>query len=215
MKTKAVIFDFDGVIADTEPIHYRAFQSVLTPLGMEYSWKEYLDLYAGFDDRDAFRERYRRMGKSLDEAALNDLAQRKAKSFESLVSTGVAKPYPGVVDLVRAQSGIRPIALCSGAVRSDILPVLRSLGLDGAFPTMVTAEDVDVSKPDPASYRLAVERLGGGIQPAECLAIEDTPAGIQSAKSAGLRVIAVTNTYGREKLFGADRIVTSLAGLRL
>jgi HAD superfamily hydrolase (TIGR01509 family) len=214
MKAKAIIFDFDGVIADTEPLHYRAFQEVLEPIGLEYSWKEYLDLYAGFDDRDALRERFKRSKKQLPADELARLAALKAQAFERLVTRGAAKPYPGVVELVRAQEGVRPVALCSGAVRSDILPVLRSLALTEAFQVVVTAEDVATSKPDPACYRLAVERLGG-LRPAECLAIEDTPAGIQAAKAAGLRVVAVTNTYGREKLFGADRIVASLAGLKV
>ncbi len=215
MKAKALIFDFDGVIADTEPLHFRAFQEVLEPEGMGYSWKEYMDQYLGFDDRDALRHRYTRAKKKLSDEQLNDLTQRKAVAFERLVACGVVKPYPGVVDLVKAQAGVRPVAICSGAVRSDIEPVLKALGIASHFQALVTAEDVPASKPDPTCYRLAVERLGGGLVGRDCVAIEDTPAGITAAKGAGLRVIAVTNTYGRDKLFGADRVVTSLAGLRV
>ncbi len=215
MKVKALVFDFDGVIADTEPLHYRAFQDVLEPEGLGYSWNEYKDQYLGFDDRDAIRHRFERAKKRLSEAQMADYLKRKATAFERLVMRGVVKPYPGVVELIKAQAGKRPVALCSGAVRTDIVPVLKALDLQDAFQLMVTADDVAASKPDPTCYRMAVEQLGGGLQAAECLAIEDTPAGIESAKGAGLRVIAVTNTYGREKLFGADRVVTTLAGLRV
>ena len=214
MNVRALIFDFDGVIADTEPLHYRAFQEVLEPLGVGYSWKEYKDLYLGFDDREALRYRYERVRKPLTDSDLTALAARKAEAFLRLVSRGVVKPYPGVVDLVRAQAAIRPVAVCSGAIRSDILPILDAIGLRDVFKVIVTAEDVLTSKPDPAGYRLAVARLGD-LQPRECVAIEDTPAGITAAKAAGLRVIAVTNTYGRDMLSDADRIVTSLAGLRV
>lgn len=96
---KALIFDFDGVIADTEPLHYRAFQEVLEPAGMGYSWKEYMDQYLGFDDRDALYRSYTRAKKKPPDEQLNDLTQRKAVAFERLVACGVVKPYPGVVDL--------------------------------------------------------------------------------------------------------------------
>jgi beta-phosphoglucomutase len=216
---KAVIFDFDGVIVDTEPIHYQAFQDILQPLGLGYSWDEYLEKYIGYDDRDAFREAFGCACKKLDDGLLCDLIDRKAAVFEKIVQRGV-QPYPGVVELVKAISGILPLALCSGALRRDIVPILEQFGLQKAFDAIVTADDVQASKPDPESYILSLERLNGvfsaaPILPEECIAIEDTPAGIASASSAGINVIAVTNSYQAERLGGAIYITESLKNLTI
>jgi len=215
---KAVIFDFDGVIVDTEPLHYRSFQVVLEPLGLGYSWDAYVDHYMGFDDRDAFLEAFRAGGKTLDHSGLDELIALKAKLFQDVVSEGVTS-YPGVVELISVLSSKIPIAICSGALRSDIEPILRQLSIEGAFSAMVTAEEVAASKPDPASYALAVKKLaaipGSGIVASSCVAIEDTPAGIASASGAGIPVIAVTNSYPADHLTKAQRIVSSLAEISI
>jgi HAD superfamily hydrolase (TIGR01509 family) len=216
---KAVIFDFDGIIVDSEPMHYRAFQKVLEPLGAGYGWQEYLDRYIGFDDRDAFREAFRVHGLTLRDGQLAELISAKAACFQEVIAHGV-EPYDGVVDLIRSLSGTVPLAICSGALRSDIEPVLAQLSLETAFDRMVTADDVEESKPDPASYRLALLRLqeafpGRDITPAETLAIEDTPAGISSARGAGLQVLAVTNSYPAAALSSTVATVHTLAGLSL
>jgi HAD superfamily hydrolase (TIGR01509 family) len=127
-------------------------------------------------------------------------------------------PYPGVVELIKSLSGKIPLAICSGALRSDIEPVLRMLSLEDAFDCMVTAEQVAASKPDPASYQLAIRKLqemfpAAGIIPSLSVAVEDTPAGIDSAKRAGLKVLAVTNSYPAASLAAADRVVASLSGI--
>jgi HAD superfamily hydrolase (TIGR01509 family) len=215
----AVIFDFDGVIVDTEPIHYRAFQDVLQPLELGYTWDEYLERYIGFDDRDAFREVFSVAGRSLDERMLAELIDRKAAAFEAAVKLGV-RPYPGVLELIRSLTGNIPLALCSGALKRDIMPILDILGIGGIFDVQVTAEDVEASKPDPESYSLAVQRLAEqfpdlAIAPGTCLAIEDTPAGIASALAAGVKVLAVANSYGAERLTEAVRVVESLEGTDL
>jgi beta-phosphoglucomutase len=216
---KAVVFDFDGVIVDTEPLHYKAFQEVLAPLGLGYGWQEYLDHYIGFDDRDAFREVHRLNARPLADAALARLIMEKAASFQVIIAQGV-EPYPGVVELVREIAASLPLAICSGALAADIIPILTSLDLTDSFDLMVTADDVSVSKPDPQSYSLAVSRLAHlfpekGISPASCLAIEDTPAGIASATGAGLSVLAVSNSYPAERLGQAWKVVSSLQGISL
>lgn len=216
---KAVIFDFDGVIVDTEPLHYRAFQVILEPLGLGYSWERYVEHYMGFDDRDAFMEAFRAAGKELTHDELEELIALKAEQFQQVIAGGVS-PYPGVVQLAQSLALQLPVAICSGALRSDIEPILRQLSLDTTFSVMVTAEEVAVSKPDPASYALAVRKLAAafpdkGIQPSSCVAIEDTPAGIASATGAGIQVLAVTNSYPADHLGQAVRVVTSLAGLAL
>jgi beta-phosphoglucomutase len=215
----AVIFDFDGIIVDTEPLHYRAFQSILEPLGFGYSWEAYVEVYMGYDDRDAFREAFRVRGAELEDLELEGLIARKAAAFQKIIASGVT-PYPGVVELIRSIKESRPLALCSGALRSDILPILEGLGLSGIFDVMVTAEEVSASKPDPASYALAVRRLAATfpdrqIRPESCIAIEDTPAGIASATGAGIGVLAVTNSYPAVRLAGARRVVDSLADVRI
>ncbi|HWI41702.1 MAG TPA: HAD family phosphatase [Verrucomicrobiae bacterium] len=213
----AVIFDFDGIIVDTEPLHYRTFQNILDPLGLGYSWEEYCEVYMGFDDRDGFREAFRRGGRTLSEGELEEVIAAKAAAFQATVSAGV-EAYPGVRELVLSLSGKVPLALCSGALPSDIHPILQGLGLADSFDVVVTAADVEASKPDPASYLLAVGRLQerfpvARLRPAHIVAIEDTPAGITSALGAGLRVLAVTNSYPAPRLSEATRTVSSLAGI--
>lgn len=219
MILKALIFDFDGIIVDTEPLHYRAFQEILGPLGLGYSWNEYVTLYMGFDDREAFREAFRAHQKTVDEKDLENLIARKAEIFQMVISNGI-KPYPGVVELIDSLYGNIPLALCSGALTSDIQPILMNLELQGRFDVIVTAEDVTVSKPDPASYVLAYSRLSSKypsmhITPENCLAIEDTPAGIESANAAGISVLAVSNSYSKDKLSSAVLVVDSLNNLTL
>lgn len=214
----AVIFDFDGVIVDTEPLHYRAFQEVLKPLGLGYGWEEYLATYIGFDDRDAFRTVFASAGQTMDGHRLADLIALKAHAFNRIIAGGVV-PYQGVVELIRDVKENVPAALCSGALRCDIDPILEQLSLAGVFDAIVTADDVPASKPDPASYLLTVRRLAEAfpatvrLDSASMLAIEDTPAGIASARGAGLKVLAVTNSYPAEKLTAASSIVDSLATL--
>ncbi len=214
---QAVIFDFDGVIADTEPLHYAAFCKVAATDGLDCSWEEYVRDYIGYDDRDLFRAAYRKSGRALDETELRRLVQTKATTFNALTADGVAT-YAGIPDLVHKAADRYPVGLCSGALRSDIDPILAQLNLTKVFQVVVTAEDVPESKPDPACYRLTVRRLaertGQSLTPADCLAIEDTPGGIRSAKGAGVRVWAVTHTHEASDIDHADRVFDSLHEVR-
>jgi len=218
MYPAAVIFDFDGVIVDTEPIHYQAFQNLLTPLGLGYSWEEYTARYMGFDDRDAFREAFHTQGKVIDDNYLKELIILKAAYFEKVVEQGVT-PYPGVIGLISelAENKV-PLAISSGALLSDILPILIQLNIYNLFTQIITADDVSQSKPDPASYLQAKQCLLKNFpsklsESSLIYAIEDTPAGIQSAQGAGLRVIGITNSYPAKKLFQADIIIDGLTEL--
>ena len=214
---KAVVFDFDGIIVDSEPLHYRAFQKILEPLGAGFSWAQYTEKYMGYDDRDAFREAFRVAALPLTDHKLAEIISLKASLFQEVASEGVSS-YPGVIQLIKSISGVIPLAVCSGALRSDILPVLEMLSIQDCFDCIVTADDVAASKPDPASYQLAINQLQllfpkHGITPSDSLAIEDTPAGISSAKGAGLKVLSVTNSYPATDLTSADMVVASLAGV--
>lgn len=216
---RAVIFDFDGVIVDTEPLHWRAFHDVLRDEGLAFSWEEYTGFYIGFDDRDAFREVYRRAGITVSPDLLRDRIARKAAAFQRLMASDPPRPYPGVLERLREISGRLPLALCSGALRADILPVFARFGLGEVFDAVVTADDVHVSKPDPACYRKALELLNNTrdqeIPPGGCLAVEDTAAGISAAKGAGMRVLAVSNSHPPQALAAADRVVDSLGSFTL
>ncbi|MBI1369361.1 MAG: HAD-IA family hydrolase [Planctomycetes bacterium] len=212
---EAIVFDFDGVIVDTEPLHYRAFLRVLEPRGIQFDYDAYLEKYIGFDDRDGLRAMFEDHDQTLDDAASLSLRRDKAHAFDTIVAEGVT-PFPGVLELIRAAAAAMPIAICSGALRSDIDAILPALGegeIPDLFRAMVTADDVARSKPDPESYALAARRLG--IDPAKCLAIEDTPAGLESARGAGLRTLAVTHSYPADRLRAADRVVTSLDDVTL
>jgi len=208
----AVIFDFDGIIVDSEPMHFRAFNEVLNPLEIEISWEDYCEIYIGFDDRDALREAFKRNNKKLSTRDLKHLIEQKAEVFQTFIQAGEATPLPGAVELIKSIPVRLPIALCSGALREDILPIIENLGIANAFSRIVTAEDTPKSKPHPAPYQLAIEQLDID-DPATAVAIEDTPAGILSAKGAGLKVLAVTNSYDRDYLMEADAVTDSLENI--
>jgi beta-phosphoglucomutase len=218
IRVQAVIFDFDGVIVDTEPLHYKAFQQILAPRGLGFSWEQYVETYMGFDDRDAFMEAFNTKGIKLDQQELGRLIATKADIFQIIIREGI-KPYPGVVELIRALHDANlPLAICSGALRSDILPILELLSINDCFDSIVSAEDVAKSKPDPECYRISFDRLRACRPESEfaattTFAIEDTPAGIAAASQAGLQVIAVTNSYSREHLTEACHTVNSLEQL--
>jgi beta-phosphoglucomutase len=218
-RPEAVLFDFDGILVDSEPMHYRAFLEVLDPLGMGFPWEVYVETYMGFDDRDAFREAFRRKGIALDEANLGKLVAAKSRAFHDGLRNGVTA-YPGAVPLIETlRAAGFPLALCSGALRSDIEPILSQIGVAHCFDAIVSADDVRRSKPDPESYALAYARLADKYDmlltaPEMSVAVEDTPAGIRSAKGAGLRALAVTNSYGAGELAEADWVVGSLESVR-
>jgi len=217
IRAEVVIFDFDGVIVNTEPLHYKSFQLLLEPLSLGFCWQDYVDTYMGFDDRDAFLAAFAAGGRKLDSDLLRSLISQKALLFQEVISDGLSA-YPGVVDLIRRLNAARiPLAISSGALSSDIAPILNILGLQSCFDVIVTAEDVARSKPDPESYQLAFDKLcqfhGLSGSNSIAVAIEDTPAGIISAKSAGLQVIAVSNSYPSEKLSDASFVTDTLESL--
>jgi beta-phosphoglucomutase len=214
---EAVIFDFDGIIVDTEPLHYAAFQRTLEPLGLHFTWQEYVETYIGFDDRDAFRHAFSLKGKILHKDELHRLIEQKAAIFQKVIRSDISA-YPGVLDLIFLLNANKiPLAICSGALRADIDPILAMLGISDCFDVIVTADDVAASKPDPECYQLAFRRLQSAHQNRlskdATIAIEDTPAGISAAKDAGLLVCAVTNSYPATRLGQATFVTDSLSSL--
>jgi beta-phosphoglucomutase len=215
---QAVIFDCDGILVNTEPLHYRAFQEVLAPLGLGHDFESYMEHFVGFDDRDAFIYAFSEAGLDLAPMTLDRLIEAKALALRDLIGQGVPS-FPGVVELVKElmDRGVL-MAVASGALRHEIDAFMASLGLNGVFHAIVAADEVKKSKPDPETYLLAIERLRQvqgwkRLDVMNCIAIEDTRAGIQSAKSAGLPVIAVTNSFSAPELSEADKVIESLSEL--
>lgn len=211
---QAVVFDCDGVLVDTEPLHYKAYQEVLRPLGLGFDYERYLGHYIGFDDRDAFIEAFKEGGRELTRETLGSLIEDKSEVLFRIIESGVTS-FPGVRELVLelSSAGV-PLAIASGALRREIEAFLEALCLRGVFDIIVAADEVKKSKPDPETYLVALDRLAESksisLTPGNCVALEDTPAGIASAKGAGLRVVAVGNSFPLERLGNADRVVARL-----
>lgn len=205
---KACIFDFDGILADTENLHYRSYQKVLEPLGAGFSWETYHRDYIAFDSRQAFVAALK-VADLKNPPEVSDLVDRKILAYEALLENLDLPPLPGAVAAVRLAASCGPVALCTGAQRRDVAPLLASFGIAELFGAIVTADDVHISKPDPESYLLAASKLG--MPPADCLAIEDTPGGLRSARGAGCQTLGVTTTHNTEQLAPfADQVIESL-----
>jgi len=217
---QAVIFDCDGILVNTEPLHYRAFQEVLRPLGMGFDFDHYMDVYIGFDDRDAFAEAFRQKGETLSDSHLARLMEAKHEVLQAIVARGVSS-FPGVLELIgELRRHQVPLGVASGALRSEIEAFTAALSIRDAFGVIVAADDVAKSKPHPETYLEAVNRMRsfpqmGDLSPSRCLAIEDTPAGIASARAAGLYVVAVTNSFPEENLGEAHLVLPSLQELTI
>lgn len=214
---KAIVFDFDGVIVDSERLHYEAFATVSRGFGLKFTYETYVQQYIGFDDRDGFRAMLSEQGKRVDEHQISALCHQKGRCFEAIVAKGV-QVYPGVLELIQCAAATMPLAIASGASRRDIELILNKLALCGRFDPIISADDVGRSKPDPETYVAAVLGLARQnphleIKPRQCLAIEDTSVGIVSARTAGLRTLGVAHTEPAEDLrvAEAEHVVNSFA----
>ncbi|MAE67944.1 MAG: HAD family hydrolase [Phycisphaeraceae bacterium] len=220
---KAIVFDFDGVIVDTERLHHEAFLEVVAPFGVRFDYREYVEHLIGYDDRDVFRVLLARAAGAAgdcgpaafdgDPARIEALKQEKGEVFARM-ATQSAVPIPGVLEFLDDIASRVPAAISSGATAGDIGLILGGLQRRDRFDPIVTADDVTRSKPDPECYRRAVEGLAVrhpdlDLQPGDCLAIEDTPAGIEAARRAGLRVLGLATSMPEGQLRGADRVIGS------
>jgi beta-phosphoglucomutase len=212
---RAVVFDFDGVLANSEPLHFRAYRDVLAERGLALTERAYYERYLGYDDVGAFAAIATDAGVTLDEQAITDLVARKAVRLEELERAGSVL-FPGAREAIGRMAARGPVAIASGALKPEILRVLEREGLRHHFPIVVSAEDTPASKPDPAPYALAVRQLAEhleGLLASECAAIEDSRWGLLSARAAGLRTVAVTHTYAAAELQdAADAVIDHLDG---
>jgi beta-phosphoglucomutase len=217
---RAVIFDFNGIIVDDEPIHFELFRRVLNEEGITLTEEEYYARYLGFDDRGAFTAVYRKHGQPLRQPKLDQLIERKAAYYQEDIKTKM-RVFPGVERLIPNLARKLPLAIASGALRNEIEIILSSIGLFKEFRAIVSAEDVSRGKPEPEIFLKALAQLNISVngQPpigaSECLVIEDSKEGIRGARRAGMKCLAVPNSHPRELLAEADNILNSLEGVTL
>ena len=214
---RAIVFDFDGVIADSEPLHFRAFRDVLAASGVELTEHDYYTRYLGFDDLGAFNAIAAERGRAWSAADLAGLAARKAERMEAL-ERDASVLFPGAAAAILRAAAAVPLAIASGALGAEIRRVLDRADLTRYFSAIVSAEDTPAGKPAPDPYRRAVELLSAAagdpvLQAAECVAIEDSRWGIESARTAGLRTVGVTTSYAAGELSQADLVIASLVDL--
>jgi len=212
---KAIIFDFNGVIVDDEPLHLELFRRVMGEEGLELTDEEYHEKYLGFDDRGCFTAALSDMGKPVPDAGyIDELIARKAGYYMTAIGESFLI-FPGVIELIGLVRRKYPLAIASGALRSEIELVLERGGIRDAFGPIIAAEDVEACKPDPEGYLKALDKLRvteTSLQPSQCLVIEDSIAGVEAAGRAGMRCLAVTNSYNAAQLAAADWILETLAG---
>lgn len=194
----AVIFDFDGVIADSEGAHERAIRGMFEPMGMPFDHAFFVANCIGASDSVAYRRIAALHGREMSDEQIAALRPVKEAAFTKLAHEGLVRAWPGAVELVRAAAERGPVALCSGSLGEQVSPVLERFGLLDVLRVRVTADRVRHTKPDPEGYLLAASMIG--VEPARCTAIEDSPTGLRAAKAAGLRAFAVEHSYPGDAL---------------
>lgn len=203
MALKAVLFDFNGVIINDEPLHEQLIEQILISENLRPQPGEFRKVCLGRSDRTCLRDLLANRGRVVSDSYLDELVRRKAQAYQQLFTEKQDKLpiFPGLEDLIfQLRSRNIKLAVVTGAIRSEVELVLTKTTLAKHFNAIVAGDEINNSKPAPDGYLLAVERLNQlypdtNLQPTECLAIEDTPAGITAAKLAGIPVLGVANTY--------------------
>jgi HAD superfamily hydrolase (TIGR01509 family) len=211
---RAILFDFDGVIVNSEPLHCQGFRQTFAAEGITLTDDDYYRELIGFDDVNAFRHYYAKLGRPLDTQTLVRLAAAKADAVQDMIDRKLFSALPGVDAFVRAMARKFPLAICSGALRAEIERMLDGIGLREFFPIVVAAEDVSIGKPNPMGYLKTVDllsrRTGTPLTPADCLVIEDAPTVIRTVTAEGFKTLGVATSYGLEHLRHATYAVKDL-----
>ena len=214
----AVIFDFNGVIVDDEDQHLRAFSATLSEDGVTLDRDEYYATYLGLGDRELFDAVLRdKCNRTPSQSERDALVERKAAAYLRAIEGGV-RLYPGVHQLIDELASTVPLAIASGARRHEIERILTDVDLRRYFQAIVSADDVAHSKPNPAPYLAAWRALStsaADLEAAQCIVIEDAPAGIEAAHAAGMRCVAVATSRPRALLESADFVAGALTDLSL
>ena len=212
---RAVFFDFNGVICNDEPIHLAALQKVLGEEGVPISVEEYVSTYLGRDDRDCCRTALERSGKPVEAKTIASLTRRKSDYYLQCVGQNL-EIFPGVLTFIQEAYPLYELAIASGALRREIEFVLRRIGLQDRFRCIISCEDVEKGKPDPSIFLMTLERINSlrtdsdSLLPGNCLVIEDSQAGVKAALAAGMKCLAVTNSYPSGELAEAHQVISSL-----
>jgi HAD superfamily hydrolase (TIGR01509 family) len=216
---KAVIFDFDGVITDSEILHLRAFNRSLAPYGVEISTKDYYANYLGFSDFDCYKALIDNGVLKIDEGQIGEILGQKSRIFEELTRTE-GRTIEGVHEFLRMLERNKvPMAICSGSLMAEIEVMLEEAKLRHFFSVIVSAEQVKKGKPSPEGFVLTLQKLNKKYRPpiaaGECIVIEDSRWGLQAARAAGMHTIAVTTSYDAAQLTLAEKVVARLTELTI
>ena len=213
---RAVLFDFDGTIADSEPLHFASFQEVLLDMcDYRIEEKEYIKDYLAYDDRNFFLNISKNHNLKFDEKQILRLMDAKKNHFDRKSEDIVF--FEGILDFIKELSKSFPLAIASGALEPEIKPPLEKVGALSYFEVIVSAEMVSNGKPDPESFLLALslinEKISGKkIRPEECLVFEDSIYGVEAANKSRMRSIAVTTSFSYEELSGvSDKVVDRIS----
>jgi HAD superfamily hydrolase (TIGR01509 family) len=216
---RAVIFDFDGVITDSEVLHLRAFNRSLEPFDIELTTKDYYQNYLGFSDFDCYKTLVDQGLLKIDQRQIGKIIKQKSVIFEELTRTE-GRTIEGVHEFLKMleQDNI-PMAICSGSLLVEIELMLDEASLRHFFEAIVSAEQVKKGKPHPEGFLLALRKLNDECTPPittdQCVVIEDSYWGLQAGKAAGMHTVAVTNSYDAGQLTMAEKVVTKLTDLTM
>lgn len=218
---RAVIFDFDGIIVDSEPLILKITQEMAAREGWAVSEEEYYRDYLALDDRGIVERLYSSHGRPIDAARRDEIVGWKIVRYAQMIHDGLP-PIDGVVDFIAELARCYPLAIASGSLRSEIEHLLIKTGLSERFGVVATADDCQRCKPDPEVYLLALSRLrtlpvfrDQPLQPEECLAIEDAPLGVIAAQAAGFKCLAIAHSRPASELQHADLVAPDYAHLSL
>ena len=218
---RAIIFDFDGILVDSEPLIMKLIQEMAAREGWRLSREEYYQDYLALDDRGVLDHLWRSHGGSLSAARRDELLAWKARAYEKVIHNGLP-PMPGAVEFVLRAAEHFTLAIASGSLRVEVDHLLRKLGLREKFAVLATADDCQRSKPDPEIYLKALSRLQEiprlrepRLAAGECLAIEDAPHGVVAAQAAGMKCLALTHSRPQAELLHADWVARQFAEVDL
>ena len=218
MTLEGVVFDFDGVIANSEPLHLRVYQTLLAQERLPLSASEYYERYLGIDDVGVFEALARDKGLDIAGDRMAGLMARKTEIFLRLARNGQVL-FDGAADCMTTVAAVVPVAIASGALRHEIEQILEAAGLRAVVPVIIAAGETQRGKPAPDPYAVAVEQMSRGlgrqIDSSRVVAIEDSRTGLRSARAAGLRTLGLTTSYPANTLIEAEYVLADISQVTL